>query len=119
MEKECEEMDGKSVKSGRSKKSGRSTKTDGVVKKQKKRNANGKMLDSDVDSRAGDFESDNSNLSAKVKELESEMEVNAPTFSEKYKEFKVDKGLQDRLEEEDTYGEWKGPPPKTIRGNKK
>ena len=58
----------------------------------------------EVDSRKGDFDSEEEISSLGLEEdrlrgLNSEIEDLQPTFTEKYNEYKVDQGLQDRLED--------------------
>ena len=98
------EMDAKSTKSGKSKKLGRS----GVSRKTLKESGKGDKevakvgCDSDEDSRRGDFDSDDGSLgsdASKIKGLQQEIDSNQPTFMEKYNEYKVQQGHQDRLED--------------------
>ena len=66
----------------------------------------GKHLDaSEVDSRAGDFESADEDVismgsdRSRINQLQDELERNSVTFAEQYNEFKVTQGLQERLED--------------------
>ena len=100
---EDEVVSRKSEKSNKTVKS--STKSARGKNKKSKENV---TCTSEVDSRAGDFDDEvNSEASVlsvgsdagRLKKLEKELEVNNVTFGEKYNEYKVDQGLQVRLED--------------------
>ena len=108
------------VKSARSE-NVKSTKAGGSQTRKKDKDGNNKQVSDSEDSRRGDFDSEEDGVSlgseaSHVKELQERIDEIEPLMALRYNEYKVDQGLQDRLEDVDlpenledeaTYLEWK------------